>query len=445
MEFSEKEYEALVNWLYSQFPSYQVVGDRAFKMELGAMSEFNSHLGFPDRKYPKIHVAGTNGKGSTSSMLASALAACGLKTGLYTSPHLTDFRERMKIVEPGGEYRMISKEEVFSFFHDNKDAIERIRPSFFEITTSMAFDFFAREKVDAAVVEVGLGGRLDATNIITPVLSVITNISLEHCQYLGYTLAEVAGEKAGIIKAGVPVVIGEALPETRPVFEAKAAEKGSPIFFAEDDATPFLPLKLEEMDLQGDYQNRNIRTLSEAVRVLLNTPWGREHLASLPDCWERILDGVRHAALRTGLRARWETLRPASEPAETGEKGKARIIADTGHNAHAFRWIREQIDKVGCDYEEIFFIFGVVADKDIHAISEFLPRDVHYLLTSPSSHRALPTAELANILSDYGINGKLFSTPAEALAEADRQAGYKDLIFIAGSNYLISDILALEL
>ncbi|MBR6269138.1 MAG: bifunctional folylpolyglutamate synthase/dihydrofolate synthase, partial [Bacteroidales bacterium] len=297
----------------------------------------------------------------------------------------------------------------------------------------------------AAVIEVGLGGRLDATNIITPVLSIITNISLEHCQYLGYTLPEVAGEKAGIIKPGVPVVIGEALPETRPVFEAKAAEKGSPIYFAEDDATPFLPLRLEEMDLLGDYQKRNIHTLSEAVRVLLGTSWGKERLASLPGYRESILDGVRHAALRTGLRARWETFREASEPSGEGDRGVARIIGDTGHNAHAFRWIREQIDKIGCDYDNIFFILGVVADKDVHAIAEFLPRDVNYIITSPSSPRALPAPELANILSDYGINGRLQPTAAEALAEADRLAGSRDLIFIAGSNYLISDFLALDI
>lgn len=445
MEFSEKEYEALINWLYSQFPSYQVVGDRAFKMELGAMNAFNEVLGYPDRSFAKIHVAGTNGKGSTSSMLASALASCGLRTGLYTSPHLTDFRERMKIIEPDGSYELISKEEVFGFFERNRKSIESIAPSFFEITTSMAFDFFAREKVDVAVIEVGLGGRLDATNIITPVLSVITNISLEHCQYLGYTLPEVAGEKAGIIKPGVPVVIGEALPETRPVFEAKAAEKGSPIWFAEDAAELFLPLSTEDMDLQGDYQSRNIRTLSEAVHRLVETPWGRAHIASLPDWKERVTDGVRHAALRTGLRARWETFRSASAPSGEGDRGKARIIADTGHNAHAFRWIREQIDKIGCDYDNIFFIFGVVADKDIHAIAEFLPRDVNYILTSPSSPRALSAGELANVLSDYGIGGRVVPNPAEALAEADRLAGSGDLIFIAGSNYLISDIIALGL
>ncbi|MBR5056501.1 MAG: hypothetical protein IKX03_04835, partial [Bacteroidales bacterium] len=222
-------------------------------------------------------------------------------------------------------------------------------------------------------------------------------------------------------------------------------EKGSPIFFAEDDATPLLSLSLEEMDLQGDYQKRNIRTLSEAVRVLLGTPWGREHLASVPDVMELIREGVCSAATLTGLRARGETFREASQPSENGGRGLARIIGDTGHNAHAFRWIREQIDKICCDYDNIFFIFGVVADKDVHAIAEFLPRDVNYILISPSSLRALPAVELANILSDYGINGRVLPTAAEAMAEADRLSGCKDLIFIAGSNYLISDILALDL
>lgn len=437
MTFSEEKYNALIAWLYEQFPSYQVVGDRAFKLGLEAMGEFNRAIGDPYKAFPSIHVAGTNGKGSTSSMLASAISACGFRVGLYTSPHLTDFRERMKIVGPD-DFRTISKEEVFDFFERTKAEIEGIRPSFFEITTSMAFDFFSRQKVDFAIIEVGLGGRLDATNIITPVLSVITNISLEHCQYLGYTLPEVAGEKAGIIKPGVPVVIGETLPETRPVFEAKAAKEGSAITFAEEAADQLIKVDLSEMDLQGDYQQRNIRTLDAAIKGFLNSDWAQENIVNIPDYRERLKYGICRAAARTGLRARWETLREAGD-------GKARIICDTGHNAHAFRWIREQIDKICCDYDNIFFILGIVADKDLNAIAEFLPHDVDYIFTCPSTERALPVTELANTLSDYSLNGRTASSAQEALATAEALAGEKDLIFIAGSNYLISDILKIDL
>lgn len=437
MYYSEDKYNALIEWLYEQFPSYQMVGDRAVKLGLEAMGEFNEAIGNPYKAFPSIHVAGTNGKGSTSSMLASAISACGFRVGLYTSPHLTDFRERMKVVGPDS-FKTISKEEVFDFFERTKPEIERIRPSFFEITTTMAFDYFAREKVDFAIIEVGLGGRLDATNIITPILSVITNISLEHCQYLGYTLPEVAGEKAGIIKPGVPVVVGETLPETKPVFEAKAAKEGSRITFAEEVTEPLLNVSIPEMDLQGDYQQRNIRTLDAAVQEFLKTEWAYVNILSQDGYIEKIEGGVRRAAARTGLRARWETLREAGD-------GRARIICDTGHNAHAFRWIREQIDKISCDYDNIFFILGIVADKDLNAIAEYLPHDVNYIFTCPSTNRALPVAELANTLSDYSLNGRTAASALDALTAADSLAGEKDLIFIAGSNYLISDILKLDL
>ncbi len=442
MEFKEK-YSAMLEWLFNQFPSYQVVGDRAYKPGIETMGILDDALGHPHRNFPSIHVAGTNGKGSVTSMTASALASCGLKVGLYTSPHLTDFRERMKIVSiPDGgaapECGMISEEAVLEFVERMRPQFDEVNPSFFEITTAMAFDFFAKEKVDVAVIEVGLGGRLDSTNIITPVLSIITNISLEHCQYLGHTLAEVAGEKAGIIKPGVPVVIGEALPETAPVFEAKAASCGSPITFAESLTAQFINVSLTGMDLKGDYQERNLRTLDTALRVLCGTQWGREHLASMPetDMKSHLCEGVCNAARITGLRARWETIREAAD-------GKACIICDTGHNAHAFRWIREQIDKVCCDYDNIFFVLGAVADKDIHAIAEYLPHDVNYIITTPSTHRAIDAADLANVLSDYSIPSRVAHSPQEAIEMAESLSSEKDLIFVAGSNYLVSDILGM--
>ena len=420
-------YKDLLDWLFVQFPSYQKIGDRAYKPGLDAMRAFAAELGGPQRWLRMIHVAGTNGKGSVSSMLAAALAASGMRVGLYTSPHLTDFRERMKIITADG-WEMIPEAGVERFLRQWKAYFEEEQLSFFEITTGMAFDWFAREAVDAAVIEVGLGGRLDSTNILMPELSVITNISLEHCQYLGHTLAEVAGEKAGIIKPGIPVVIGEALPETRPVFERVAAENGSPILFAEEAAESFLPVCPEELDLQGDYQARNLRTVDTALSLAAPV-FGLHDLALMAR-------GVRRAGAMTGLHGRWETLRAADET-------RAQLICDAGHNAHAFRWIRAQLGKISCEYEEIVFILGIVADKDLAAISSYLPRDVHYIFTQPSTARALPVAELANLLHESGLNGEVAPTLSDALARAESITGPRDLIFVSGSCYLVSDLLAL--
>ena len=421
------DYKELLDWLFVRFPSYQKIGDRAYKPGLDATRTFAAELGHPEHCLRMIHVAGTNGKGSVSSMIAAALATSGLRVGLYTSPHLIDFRERMKIVTSEG-WKMIPESAVEQFLLKWKGYFEEKSLSFFEITTCMAFDWFARESVDAAVIEVGLGGRLDSTNIITPELSVITNISLEHCQYLGHTLAEVAGEKAGIIKPGIPVVIGEALSETRPVFEKVAAANESPILFAEEAEVPFLSVKPEELDLQGDYQTRNLRTVNTALSIAAPI-FGLHDLALLSE-------GVRHAGTMTGLHGRWETLRLADED-------HAQLICDAGHNAHAFRWIRAQLGKISCEYEEIVFILGVVADKDLAAISSYLPRDVHYIFTQPSTARALPVAELANLLHECGLNGEVAPTLREALARAESLTGPRDLIFVSGSCYLVSDLLAL--
>ncbi len=423
----------MLEWLFGQFPSYQTVGGRAYKSGIDTMMAFDALLGHPHREFRSIHVAGTNGKGSTCSMLAAALAACGLRVGLYTSPHMTDFRERMKIVEwgagrpfgEGSSFVMVPRGFVQDFVGRFFDFFESEKPSFFEITTAMAFSWFASERVDIAVIETGLGGRLDSTNIITPLLSVITNIGLEHCQYLGDTLEAIASEKAGIIKPAVPALIGESLPETRPVFESAA--KASPLYFA-SEVEPFLDVTPADLDLAGDCQALNLRTAQAALKVLAERCPGLEA--------GRLAEGLRHAAAITGLHGRWETVRCAGE-------GRARIICDAGHNAHAFRWIREQIDKYSCDYGRIVFILGVVADKDLDAIAGFLPRDVDYIFTQPTSGRALPVADLANALHDCGITGRIARTLPEALALADTLAGESDLIFIAGSCYLISDLLSL--
>lgn len=445
----EKTYEEKINWLFNQFPSYQEVGKVAYKPGIETMTAFDEALGHPHRKFRGIHVAGTNGKGSTSHMLAAGLAACGLKVGLYTSPHLIDFRERMKIIE-GDRFRMIPREDVESFLDRWQGFFEEYRPSFFEITTAMAFGFFADEAVDIAVVETGLGGRLDSTNIITPVLSIITNIGLDHCEHLGFTLEAIAGEKAGIIKPGVPAVVGEFLPETRPVFEATAAacslaipgqdgtrakreprpagpnDGSAPLIFA-TEAEPCLNLKVEDLDLPGDYQQRNLCTLSAAVGIL--QPMLGLDLAAFRS-------GVREAARRTGLHGRWETLREA-DPVS----GKAKIICDTGHNAHGFRWVAEQIDRISCDYDNVFFILGLAREKDVDAIATLLPRNVNYIWTQASSSRALPVADLANAMADRGLPGRMTPSVAEALRQAESRAGAKDLIFLGGSNFVVCEVL----
>jgi len=420
-----KTYEEKIDWLFNQFPSYQKVGKVAYKPGMETMEAFDEALGQPHRRFRSIHVAGTNGKGSTCHMLASGLAACGLKVGLYTSPHLVDFRERMKIVEGDG-YRMVPKDWVEAFIDRWQPFFEAHKPSFFEITTAMAFDYFAYEQVDIAVIETGLGGRLDSTNVITPILSIITNIGLEHCEHLGYTLEAIAGEKAGIIKPGVPAVVGEFTPETRPVFKAKAAACSSPLVFA-TEAEPCLEMKVAELDLPGDYQERNLCTLSAAVGVL--RPMLGLDLAAFRT-------GVRRAARATGLHGRWETLRDADPAA-----GKARIICDTGHNAHGLRWVAEQVDRISCDYENVFFIMGLAREKDVDAIAPLLPRNVRYIWTQASSPRALPAVDLANAMSDHGIAGQVAFTVAAALDLAEKQATDKDLIFVGGSNFIVCEVL----
>ena len=420
-----KTYEEKIAWLFNQFPTYQKVGRVAYKPGIETMEAFDALLGHPHRKFRSVHIAGTNGKGSTSHMLAAGLAACGLKVGLYTSPHLVDFRERMKIVE-GDSFRMVPKEWVEAFLDRWQSFFEAEKPSFFEITTGMAFAFFADAEVDVAVIETGLGGRLDSTNVITPILSVITNIGLEHCEHLGYTLEAVAGEKAGIIKPGVPAVVGEFLPETRPVFEAKAAACGSPLTFAVE-APACLELTVADLDLPGDYQARNLCTLSAAVGVLQGL---------LPLDLAAFRTGVCAAARRTGLHGRWETLREADPAA-----GKAKIICDTGHNAHGLRWVAEQIDRISCDYDDVFMILGLAREKDIDAIAPLLPRNVHYIWTQASSPRALPAVDLANAMSDHGLSGRVAFTVQDALAEADRLASASDLIFIGGSNFVVCEVL----
>lgn len=417
-------YEEQIERLYNRFPSYQVVGNRAYKPGIETIREFDEALGHPHRKFRTIHVAGTNGKGSVCHLLASALAHTGLKAGLYSSPHLVDFRERIKVVEADG-FRMISRDEVSAFLTEWDPFFDTHDPSFFEITTAMAFDFFARENVDIAVIETGLGGRLDSTNIITPILSIITNIGLEHCAYLGYTLEEIAFEKGGIIKPGIPVVIGSEDEHTAPVFKRLASERKSPIYHASKYDMSTARITADDLDLRGDYQQENLRTVLCALTLLeALTPQAEE--------------GLKSAAATTGLRGRWETI-------DLGE-GQPRLICDIGHNPHGLRWVFSQLKAI--DAQRVFIIFGMVADKDLESVAKFMPKSgkhFRYIFTQASTNRAITAKELADRLRPFGIWGKAVPGVKKALESALEKADSNDLIFVGGSNFTVADALeALE-
>lgn len=428
-------YQEKIEKLFARTPSFQNVGAAAYKPGLDTMREFDALLEHPSRHLRCIHVAGTNGKGSVSSFLAAALSGNGRRVGLYTSPHLSNFRERIKIVSEDG-FELITREAVEAFLDRYDGFIETHRPSFFEITTALAFWYFAATGVDLAVIECGLGGRLDSTNIITPLVSVITNIGLEHCAYLGDTLDKIAFEKAGIIKPGVPAVIGEINDATRPVFEKAAAERGCEIVFAPERPCD-LPAEgdhssavqsndadanatLANMDLTGGYQRQNLATVATALEIL-RTHYGIEADTSR----------LERAAHLTGLHGRWEKL--AEKPD---------IICDIGHNAHGLRRVFDQLREVAPNYRHVYIIFGVVSDKDVDAIAPLMIKpgdDVSYILTQPSTQRAMPVDVLAARLAAYGISGRQIPSVAEALALAKKEAAAEDLIFIGGSNFTVSD------
>lgn len=408
-------YEEKIEKLFALTPSFQQVGAAAYKPGLDTMIAFDALLGHPARSLRCIHIAGTNGKGSVSSFLAAALSG-GHRVGLYTSPHLTDFRERIKIVSEDG-FEMIPREEVEEFLDRYDNFIETHRPSFFEITTAMAFWYFAASGVDMAVIECGLGGRLDSTNIITPLVSVITNIGLEHTSFLGDTLEKIAFEKAGIIKPGRPVVVGEITAATRPVFEKVAAERDCEIVFAPERE---YALTSERMDLTGEYQQQNLATVA-AVLDILRTHYG------ITANTARLAEASRLA----GLHGRWEKLSERPD-----------IICDIGHNAHGLHRVFDQLRAVAPHYRHAYVIFGVVSDKDVEAIAPLMIKpdgNVTYILTQPSTKRAMPVELLAEKLSSHGITGIHTSTVAEAVARAKKEAAAGDLIFIGGSNFTVSD------
>jgi len=403
-------YQETLDWLFTQLPMYQRVGKAAYRTDLHNIKLLADYLKHPEKSFKSIHVGGTNGKGSTSHMLASVLQEGGYKVGLYTSPHLKDFRERIRI---NGE--MISKEKVIAFVIRHKSFFEEHQLSFFEMTVGLAFQTFAEENVDIAIIEVGMGGRLDATNIITPELSVITNIGFDHTKFLGDTLPKIASEKAGIIKPGVPVVIGEKHKGTVGVFKLTAQEKGADIYFAEDYNGELLA-----SDLKGNYQQKNIKTVMQSVRVLNQKEWNISV--------EHLQNGLANVVKNTGLQGRWQTL--STTPL---------IITDTGHNAEGLAYVVQQLKTH--QYNTLRFVMGFVNDKDVVSILRKFPKDAIFYFSAPDIPRAKSVEDLKTDLEAIDLKKSYFDNLAYALAKAKADADKEDLIFIGGSIFTVAELL----
>lgn len=402
-------YKDTVEWMFEQLPMFQQLGVSAYKKDLTNTLKLASHLNHPEHTFKTVHIGGTNGKGSTSSLIASVLQQAGYKVGLYTSPHLLDFRERIRI---NGEE--ISKEFVVDFIENNKSFLEANRLSFFEMTVGMAFQYFSHQKVDVAIIEVGLGGRLDSTNIITPLLSVITNIGWDHMNLLGNTLEEIAFEKAGIIKENIPVVIGEFTNETRKVFEKEAKLKNAPIYFASTiDDIPEL-----DSDLKGNYQVHNKKTAYQALQLLKN------HFSIADD---NIIKGFLSVEKNTGLKGRWTVL---SE--------KPLIVADTAHNKNGLEIVMTQVHQQ--KFDKLFMVFGVVNDKDIDSILPYLPKNAEYFVAKPNVPRGLEAVILKDKLTANGFNATAFNSIPEAFQYAKKQATTNDMIYIGGSTFVVAEV-----
>lgn len=422
-------YDETVDYLFNCAPPFQQVGGAAYKEGLANTIAIDNHLGNPHRKFRTIHVAGTNGKGSSSHTLAAILQSAGYKVGLYTSPHLIDFRERIRVNGVPA-----SKQYVIDFVEREKIFFEPLSPSFFELTTAMAFNYFAQEQVDVAIIEVGLGGRLDCTNIIAPDLCIITNISLDHTQFLGSTLAEIAAEKAGIIKRGTPVIIGEATEETRKVFTEKAIKEGAPIIFAQEEECILFATHAQnkiiyttadygtvEGELCGDYQQKNTNTILAALRELSK----KDYIFTA----ENVRDGFANVCKLTGFMGRWQKI---SDTPLT--------VCDAGHNIGGIEYIVQQLARQECDTLRI--VFGMVSDKDITTVLSMMPRNAVYYFTQASIKRAMPAEELREKAKSYNLHGKSYPTVGAALRAAQEEAANNDFIFIGGSCFIVADLLA---
>lgn len=422
-------YLETVNYLFNIAPVFEHIGASAYKEGLDNTYLLDEHFGHPHRKFKSIHIAGTNGKGSCSHTLAAILQNDGYKVGLYTSPHIMDFRERIKI---NGE--CISKEYVIEFVNQEKSLFEKIHPSFFEVTTALAFKYFAEQHVDYAIIEVGLGGRLDCTNIITPILSIITNISFDHTNFLGNTLEKIAKEKAGIIKPNIPVIIGETTNETKPVFKTCAESMNAEIIYA-DENDEIISFTMNEDggityntrsfgiihgELGGLYQKKNTNTILHAVRFLYN-----QHIIKNTGS---INNGFYNVCRLTGLIGRWQKI--GSNPS---------VICDTGHNVGGWTYISRQLQLQ--KYNKLHIVFGMVNDKDVDGVMCLLPKNAHYYFTKPQSKRAIPEKDIQRKAMTHGLAGDCYNDVPSAYTAAKKMATPDDMIFIGGSSYIVSDLL----
>jgi len=424
-------YQETLDYLFNALPMFQRIGVAAYRNDLNNTLAFCSYLGNPERNLKCVHVAGTNGKGSTSHALCSVLMEAGYKVGLYTSPHLKSFTERIKI-----NGLDIPEKDVVEFVADTKNFLEELKPSFFEMTVGMAFWYFAKEKVDIAVIEVGMGGRLDSTNVIIPEVSVITNIGFDHMQFLGNTLPLIAGEKAGIIKPNVPVVISQKQHETFSVFRKKAEETHTPIYFAKD----FIKVKRSglnssgkrsfeisdegneyaiEIDLHGNYQEKNLAGILQTIKILKLLKWKIGDAA--------VKNGLSKIVSNTGLKGRWQIL---------GENPF--IVCDTGHNEDGIRLIVEQINEL--DFERLFMVIGMVNDKDISKVLSILPKNAWYIFCQATIPRAMDAEELAKKAFEAGLKGEIIRDVNLAIEKAENLASKEDLIFIGGSTFVVAEI-----
>jgi len=431
-------YQETCDYLFNQLPMFEKQGTAGYKEGLENTEALDEHFGHPHRNFKTIHIAGTNGKGSCAHTLSAILQQCGYKVGLYTSPHLVDFRERIRI-----NGQSIPEAYVINFVEKEMSFFEPLAPTFFELTTAMAFKYFSEMKVDIAVIEVGLGGRLDCTNIITPVLSVITNISLDHTQLLGSSLEQIAMEKAGIIKRGIPVVIGEATPETRPVFETIAEEQKAPITFAEDQPevsqteTGKNGMRYKTRDygyIQGElcglYQEKNTNTILWAVRKLeeLGFMYRYTDDSQQEVRGKEVSEGFLHVCELTGLKGRWQTVGTAP-----------RVVCDTGHNVAGWEYLSRQLSLVEC--EKMHIVFGAVEDKDVDGMMNLLPKDAIYYFTKANNHRAISENVLKMLGSQLGLTGTSYPTVAEAYSAARNAARKDDFVFVGGSSYVVAEFL----
>ncbi len=426
-------YKDTIKYLFDSAPLFQNVGAGAYKEGLSNTHLLDKHFNHPHRQFMTIHVAGTNGKGSVSHTLAAILQAAGYHVGLYTSPHLVDFRERIRV-----DGKPVDEQYVIDFVEKHRSFFEPLNPSFFELATAMAFNYFAEKHVDIAVVEVGLGGRLDCTNVIRPILSIITNISLDHTQFLGNTLSAIAGEKAGIIKNGIPVIIGETVAETRPVFEAKAKEMEAPIYFAEEDNNVISSYPREshrcyvtkdyaELDgeLGGLCQEKNTNTILCALH----------HLPSLHISEQDVRYGFKNVCETTGLMGRWQII--SQHPL---------VICDTGHNVGGWQYLSKQLesisDKMYKSGHKLSVIIGMVNDKDINGVMSMMPKQADYYFTKASVKRARNEEEVKSIAENHGLKGCAYPDVITSYHAALKAASVDDTIFVGGSSFIVADLLS---